>query len=160
MQEGARKHRTTRPGGNRRLTEVVPSRMITDRRPWSFLAALILTLAGCVGPMGAPSSVVPRTGFAIAAVAGPTCPVETLGDPACAPRPVAGAKVVILDAEGNEVATLVLEAQGSMIGLPAGPYVLRPQPAAGLMGTPAAVEVTVVDGTLAPVVLSYDTGIR
>ncbi len=150
----------TRPGGNRHLTEVVPSPMTSNRRPWSVIAALTFTLAACVGAPGAPSSVVPRTGLAIAAVAGPTCPVETLGDPACAPRPVAGAKVVILDAQGNEVATLVLEGQGSMIGLPAGPYVLRPQPVAGLMGTPAAVEVTVVDGTLAPVVLSYDTGIR
>ena len=36
----------------------------------------------------------------------------------------------------------------------------QPQPAAGLMGTAAAQEVTVVDGVLTPVLLAYDTGIR
>jgi hypothetical protein len=104
---------------------------------------------------------VPRTGLAITAVAGPTCPVETVGDPACAPRPVAAAKVVVVDAQGRELTTVVLDAQGAgVVGVPAGDYVLRAQPQAGLMGTPEAMEVTVVDGTLTPIVLPYDTGIR
>lgn len=138
--------------------------MTTNRRPrWpvAVLAVLALALAACGGATGVPSSAVPGTGLAISAVAGPTCPVETVGDPACVPRPVAGAKVVVLGAQGQEVATLVLDAQGSgVVGLPAGDYVLRAQPEAGLMGTPEAMEVTVADGTLTPVVLSYDTGIR
>ena len=137
--------------------------MTTNRRRWSFVAviALALALGACGGATGVPPSAMPRTGLAITAVAGPTCPVETVGDPACVPRPVAGARVVVLDAQGQEFATLVLDAQGSgVVGLPAGEYVLRAQPEAGLMGTPEAMEVTVADGTLTPVVLSYDTGIR
>ncbi len=135
--------------------------MSTNRRPWSFVAALILTIAACAGA-GAPSpAVVPGTGLAITALAGPTCPVETLGDPACAPRPVAGAKVIILDAQGRDAATVILDATGSAaVALGSGTYVVRAQPAAGLMGTPEPMEVAVVDGTLTPVALSYDTGIR
>lgn len=135
--------------------------MSTNRRPWSFVAALILTIAACASA-GAPSpAVVPGTGLAISALAGPTCPVETLGDPACAPRPVAGAKVVILDAQGRDAATVVLDAKGSAaVALASGKYVVRAQAAAGLMGTPGPMEVAVVDGKLTPVALSYDTGIR
>lgn len=152
----------THPGGNRHLTEVVPSPMTTNRRPWSFIAVLILTLAACASATGVPPpSVAPGTGLGIAALAGPTCPVETLGDPACAPRPVAGATVTILDGQGTSVATVVLDAQGSaIVALPAGNYVVKAQPAAGLMGTPEAMKVTVVGGALTPIVLSYDTGIR
>lgn len=152
----------THPGGNRHLTEVVPGPMNSNRRAWSFVAAVILTLAACASATGVPSpSVAPGTGLSIAALAGPTCPVETLGDPACAPRQVAGATVIVLDGQGTSVATVVLDAQGSaIVALQAGNYVVRAQPAAGLMGTPAAMNVAVVDGVLTPVVLSYDTGIR
>jgi len=136
--------------------------MPTNRRPWSFVAALILTIAACASATGVPSpAVVPGTGLAISALAGPTCPVETLGDPACAPRPVAGAKVIILDANGRDAATVVLDAKGAAaVALASGEYVVRAQPAAGLMGTPEPIAVAVVDGKLTPVALSYDTGIR
>lgn len=136
--------------------------MHTNHRPWSFVAALILvlTIAACAGTTGAPSPPA-GTGLAISALAGPTCPVETLGDPACAPRPVAGAKVSIVDTEGREAATVVLDAKGAaVVALVAGRYVVRAQPAAGLMGTPEPMEVAVLDGRLTPVALSYDTGIR
>ena len=134
--------------------------MSTDRRAPSFAAALILILAACASATDV-SAPPPGTGLTIKATAGPTCPVETLGDPACAPRPVAGAKVVILDARGKEVSTVVLDAKGAaVVTLPANEYVVRAQPAAGLMGTPGSMEVAVVDGTLTPVELSYDTGIR
>lgn len=151
----------TQTGGNRHLHEVVPGRMTTNRRRWSFIAVLILAIAGCTTGVPSPS-VAPGTGLTITAVAGPTCPVETIPpDPACAPRPVAGATVIILDGQGTSAATVVLDAQGSaVVALPAGNYVVQPQPAAGLMGTPESMNVTVVDGTLTPVVLSYDTGIR
>jgi hypothetical protein len=131
--------------------------MSTNRRPWSFVAALILTVAACTS---APP-VVPGTGLSMTALAGPTCPVETLGDPACAPRPVAGARVIVLDAQGKEVATVVLDVKGAgVVTLTAGKYVVRGQPAAGLMGTPEPMDVTIVDGQLTALVLSYDTGIR
>ena len=137
--------------------------MTAIRRSWSFVAVVILVLAACAGPMGVPSpSVAPGTGLEIAAVAGPTCPVETIPpDPACAPRPVAGASIVILDAQGRTVATALLDAKGAaVVALPAGRYVLRAEAAEGLMGMPPPTDVTVVDGALTPVVLSYDTGIR
>ena len=55
----------------------------------------------------------------------------------------------------------MLDAQGSaVVALPAGNYVVKSQPTAGLMGTPGPMNVTVMDGTLTPVALSYDTGIR
>lgn len=135
--------------------------MTTDRRTWSLVVALILTLTACAGATGGPSpSVAPGTGLTITAVAGPTCPVETLDDP-CPPRPVAGATVIVLDGQGTSVATVVLDAQGSaVVAIGAGDYVVQPQPAEGLMGTAEPVNVTVMDGALTPVVLSYDTGIR
>ncbi len=135
--------------------------MSTNRGRWSFIAALILTLAACSS--GAPAPVAaPGTGLAITAVAGPVCPVEKMPpDPACAPRPVAGATVIVQDGQGRSVATVVLDAGGAAVAtLPAGNYVVQPQPVTGLMGTAASTDVTVVDGSLTPVVLSYDTGIR
>ena len=61
----------------------------------------------------------------------------------------------------SHVATVVLDPQGAaVVALPAGKYVVQPQRAAGLMGTAAPANVTVVDGTLTPVVLAYDTGMR
>ena len=135
--------------------------MSTTRRPWSFVVALILSLAACASATEPSPPAAPGTGLALTAAAGPTCPVETLGDPACAPRPVPGAKVSILDAQGREVSTVVLDAKGAaVVALAAGTYVVRAQPAASLMGTPESMEVAVIDGKLTPVDLSYDTGIR
>ncbi len=112
--------------------------------------------------MGPAPSPPPGTGVAITAAAGPTCPVETIPpDPACAPRPVAGAKILIKAGDGTIVATLETDANGAaIIDLFPGTYAVEPQPAAGLMGTAAAQTVTVVDGVLTPVLLAYDTGIR
>jgi hypothetical protein len=103
-----------------------------------------------------------RTGIGGIAVAGPICPVETLPpDPACAPRPVPGAVLVIRDAAGSEVARVVAAEDGSFFAeLPPGDYVVEPQPAEGMMGTAANQPVTVVDGAAAQIHLDYDTGIR
>ncbi len=96
------------------------------------------------------------------AVAGPVCPVETVPpDPGCAARPVAGAVIVVRDMGGSEVARAVTGADGSFfVGLPAGDYLIEPQAVEGLMGTAAALEVTVAEGLAADVQLEYDTGIR
>jgi hypothetical protein len=103
-----------------------------------------------------------RTGVFLTATAGPTCPVEqNPPDPSCAPKPVAGAVAVIRDAAGTEVARATLDRRGTaFVELPAGGYVVEPQAVQGLMGTPAPVSVTVVDGVGSPVALDYDTGIR
>ncbi len=101
------------------------------------------------------------TGIAGVAVAGPTCPVETVGDPACAPRQVAGATIVVVDDAGAEVGTAITGADGAFfIAVPAGSYTLTGAPVEGLMGTPDATSVTVADGATTQVQLSYDTGIR
>ena len=94
------------------------------------------------------------------ALAGPVCPVERPGDPACAPRPVAGATVVIRDAAGNEAATATTGGDGRYeVGLPPGRYTVEGLPVEGLMGNPAPVEVEVGEGFVT-VDLPYDTGIR
>lgn len=133
--------------------------MKTRLRSLPLLAVLALVVAACGG--GSTPSVVPGTGITIIAAAGPTCPVEQPGDPACAPRPVAGASIAILDGRGNTVATVVTDAQGSaFVAIPAGNYVVQPQPVEGLMGTAESQNVMVVDGAEASVALAYDTGIR
>lgn len=103
-----------------------------------------------------------RTGILLTAVAGPVCPVETVPpDPACAPRAVPGAVVIVRDVAGAEVKRVVLDASGfAFVELEAGSYSLEAAPVDGLMGTPAPQSVTVTDGLGIPIVLSYDTGIR
>jgi hypothetical protein len=103
-----------------------------------------------------------RTGIAGVATAGPVCPVEQVPpDPACAPRPVAGASVVIRDASGAEAARVATAADGTFFAeLRPGDYVVEPQPAEGLMGTAAPQSVSVLDGLASTVQLDYDTGIR
>ena len=103
-----------------------------------------------------------QTGLLITAVSGPHCPVVSdPPDPACEPRPVADASVIIRDARGREVVPAATDPSGVLfIELVSGDYVVEAQPVDGFMGTPAAVQVTVVDGAATPVDLQYDTGIR
>lgn len=103
-----------------------------------------------------------RTGIGGVAVAGPVCPVERVPpDPACAPRPVANATLVIRDAAGTEVAKAVTGADGSFfVELKPGDYVVEPQPVEGLMGTAGPQSATVTDGNATTLQIDYDTGIR
>lgn len=108
-----------------------------------------------------PGDEVGVTGISGVAVAGPTCPVETVGDPACAPRQVAGATIVVADATGAEVGTATTGLDGGFfIAVPAGDYTISGAPVDGLMGVPDPTPVTVVEGAATEVQLSYDTGIR
>ena len=94
--------------------------------------------------------------------AGPTCPVEREPpDPACAPRPVAGAVLVVTDAAGMEVARVSSAEDGTFsIELGPGAYRLTAQPADGLMGTPEPTDFQVEAGPMTELQVSYDTGIR
>jgi hypothetical protein len=118
-----------------------------------------------LGTLGDSTLVVPyaATGPAITgrAVAGPTCPVETTPpDPSCAGRSVAGARVVILDAGGDAVATLTTDATGRFAAhAEAGRYTVEAQPVDGLLGTAPPLDVTVGTDPV-DVDLAYDTGIR
>ena len=103
------------------------------------------------------------TGVRGTVTAGPTCPVEhDPPDPACAPRLVAGAVLVVTDAAGTEVARATSTEDGSFsIELGPGAYRLTAQPADGLMGTPEPMDFEVAAGApMTEVQVSYDTGIR
>ena len=94
------------------------------------------------------------------ALAGPTCPVSRPNDPACADRPVAGAKIHVLASDGSEVATVTTDGAGRFqVRLDAGAYRVVPDPVTGLMGTARSQDVTVTTGVV-DVQVSYDTGIR
>jgi hypothetical protein len=103
-----------------------------------------------------------ETGIRGVALAGPVCPVERVPpDPACAPRPVDGAVIVVRDGGGSDVARVTAGPDGGFfVPLPAGAYVLEPQPVEGYMGTAPPLEVSVQDGITAEVQVEYDTGIR
>ena len=123
----------------------------------AFVAVAVL-LATC-GPSPTPVAS-PVGGISGIALAGPTCPVERPGDPACAPRPVAGTTILIRDPAGGDVATIVTDAAGRFhVALPPGVYTVIGQPVEGLMGDPAPFDVEVAQGDVT-VELSYDTGIR
>jgi hypothetical protein len=91
--------------------------------------------------------------------AGPTCPVERVGDPACAPRPVSGARLRL---EGPSERTLVSDATGIARNdrMIAGTYRLVPQPVAGLIRAPAPLQIVIRQGKTTTTTASYDTGIR
>ncbi|HEY3334923.1 MAG TPA: hypothetical protein VGK16_06745 [Candidatus Limnocylindrales bacterium] len=92
--------------------------------------------------------------------AGPVCPVETPGDPKCAPRPVAAASLAVRSGEAV-VATFSTDLSGLYrIALPPGEYVLEAAPVQGFMGTPAPAPFTVTGTQLTPLDIAYDTGIR
>jgi hypothetical protein len=127
-------------------------------RAWMVLVAVAVLLAAC-GP--GPSPVASPVGaISGTAHAGPTCPVERPGDPACAPRPLAGATILIRDATGSDVATIITDAAGRFrVAVPPGVYTVIGQPVEGLMGNPGPVDIEVAEGDVT-VELSYDTGIR
>jgi hypothetical protein len=101
------------------------------------------------------------TGLHVTAMAGPTCPVEQPGDPACAPKPVPDVSVVIMDGNGTILDRIVLNASGTgVITLDPGDYIVRAEGVQGYMSGPEAQRVTVVDGRMTQVDLQFDTGIR
>ncbi len=137
--------------------------------------ATAVVLAGCLAP-GTPPSGTPPSGtpgqatsgpvgvLEIHAVAGPTCPVERQPpDPACAPRPVAGARVVVTPADGREIVV----GQGTtdergvlVLEMAAGQYLVGASQVEGRFGVPQNVPADVTAGRTTSVLLEYDTGIR
>ena len=119
------------------------------------------------GGSGAPPVPIPSSGgpwLVGVATAGPVCPVERIPpDPACAPRPVVGATIVVLDRGGREIARATTGADGTYrVAVPAGSVRVEAAPVTGLMGTPAPIEAVVPAGPGAwlRVDMAYDTGIR
>ena len=102
-----------------------------------------------------------ETGVRGLATAGPTCPVEQPGDPACAPRPVPGAVLIVRGADGTEAARVQTDGIGAFEApLEPGDYVLEAQAVEGLMGVPGPIPFRVDEGVSTVVEVLYDTGIR
>ena len=131
----------------------------------ALVAVLLAAVVGCAPAASSTVSSSPsvQTGrLQGIAVAGPTCPVVT--DPpqsGCEDRPVEGARLVIVDDEGEEVVTATSGADGRFeVELAPGTYEVRPQPVEGLMHSAEPVSVVVAIGDPVEVTISYDTGIR
>lgn len=144
------------------MTHRLPARAIL-----AFVVVLVLgTIGACTGPPGSSGQAVPvsPTGVGITGQvhAGPTCPVSQPGDPACADRPVSGAVLIVTTAAGAEVVRATSAADGTFsLALPAGDYILVPQPVTGLMSTAQPIPFHVAGGSAPqPLDVSYDTGIR
>jgi hypothetical protein len=127
------------------------------------VASLALAIAVLVVACQQPPDDVPTTMLSGLVLAGPTCPVvRDPPDPACEDRPVAGAEIIAVDAQGQEIARAITDADGGFsLALPAGEFQLVPQPVEGLLGTASPTSIVVVDGApLEAVTIIYDTGIR
>jgi hypothetical protein len=94
--------------------------------------------------------------------AGPTCPVaQESPDPACEPRKVANAEVVLKSPDGNELGRATSNADGQVeLRTPRGAYYVESQPVDGLLGTAPAFAFSVVAGETVDINVDYDTGIR
>ena len=110
----------------------------------------------------APTTAVNEVDVRGTALAGPTCPVETIPpQPGCEERPVAGAVLVFQNEDGSEIERVTTEADGTFVlTLAPGVYHLVPQPVEGLMGVAPEQDLIIVDGQLPELTISYDTGIR
>jgi hypothetical protein len=75
---------------------------------------------------------------------------------------VAGAVILVQDADGRQVARLVSQSDGTInASLPPGHYRIVPQPVQGLMGTAPAERLTIQAGDpVDDLAIIYDTGIR
>ncbi len=122
--------------------------------------ALLAAIAGCSAPAPtvAPSGVI--TG---SAMAGPTCPVESVPpDPSCEPRPVAGAVIVATNAQGAEVGRTQTREDGTFsLTVPHGHFEIRAEPRDDYFAVSEPIEIDVDATDIARVVdFTYDTGIR
>jgi hypothetical protein len=124
---------------------------------------LALVVVACT-PTPSPTPTGGTGELEVTVVAGPVCPVETVPpDPACDPRPVSGARVVVSPADGRDiiVAEGTTDADGiALLSLSPGDYLLAGGAVEGLFGVPQPMSVAVVAGRTTSVTLDYDTGIR
>ena len=129
------------------------------------VAALVALLAAACSPAPTAESGGPPQAIVGSVTAGPICPVErNPPQSGCAPRPVAGALIVLDDSTGREVARTTSGPDGRyrITVATAGAFSVRGLPVAGLMGAPRPVTITLAAGIggVQTVNLEYDTGIR
>jgi hypothetical protein len=117
-----------------------------------------LCLTACApGSSGPPG---PSGTLTLILTAGPVCPVERIPpDPACLPRPVAGAEVAVLEGD-REIARGASDMNGRLsFTLPHGRYILHPL-SEGTFPIPPADQVVDIGPQPLELALDYDTGIR
>jgi hypothetical protein len=117
---------------------------------------LVLVADGCGQSAGTTHS----GSLIVRVTAGPTCPVERVADPACAPRPVKDAR---LSLDGPSELSLTTDATGTARAaeMLVGAYRLVAQPVRGLRGPLGPPRTIVISqGRATHVAISYDTGIR
>lgn len=128
------------------------------------LGAVCFLVVACLAACNAGATAAPTYALQGAAVAGPTCPVEPASPlpGQCAPRAVAGAVLVITNAAGQEVTRVKTDGSGAFTAaVPAGSYIITPQPVVGLMIVAPPVSVTIgPSGGPGSIALQYNTGIR
>lgn len=131
--------------------------------PQTAALLLVIVIAGMLAGCGLSGPGAARGILTGDVVAGPTCPVERVEGPNCAPAPVPNREIQILDANGVVAATTKTDASGHFsVSLPPGAYVLHVAIVRGQIGvsqvTPG--NVTVVEGKSVSIKIELDTGIR
>ncbi len=113
-------------------------------------------------PPSTTSPVAASASVTVSAVAAPVCPaVQNPPASGCSPRPVTGATIIATGSQGEEAATGITGADGSVVlRLPPGSYTVVPQPVEGLLGTAPAVDIVLAESETLQVQVEYDTGIR
>jgi hypothetical protein len=102
---------------------------------------------------------VPTGGVNGHVLAGPTCPAERPGDPACQPKAVTGS---VRFAQGDGVvASIRIDRTGAFaIRLPPGSYTVTVDTGESVFPVCKPVDVMVTDGAFALIDINCDTGIR
>ena len=129
--------------------------------PTKRLLVLLLIAVSAVATCGPAVSPGPTGTLTLVMLQGPVCPVEQdPPDPACAPRPVVGQVVAILDGS-REVARSTSDAAGRIrFSLPHGRYTVHPVPPDTGFPTPPTDQVVDLGAQAVELSLDYDTGIR
>lgn len=138
-------------------------------RTMAVLPVFVVLLAGCgsastqsrtVTSTTVTSTIAVTSGRVIGTVlAGPTCPVEQIGNANCASLPVVG--VVQLKKGDLLISSTRLDPGGAFtIAAAAGPYTLNVDTGASLYPRCQPVEVTVADATETRADIMCDTGLR
>ncbi len=147
------------------------------KTPRALVLALALVLTACGGgealsagdvvqptqpPAPTPTVIPPAVGtVTVLAESGHHCPVVTAEtEDECADRPVVGAVVGVLDSAGGEIDRGTTGADGRVsFSLPAGEFIVVPQPIDRYMFQPGPRDVTVLDGVVTEVRAFYNTGV-
>jgi len=126
------------------------------------LLATSLFGATAAAVAGAPDRVAARSVLVVTIRLGDICPHDTVPpSPDCAPRPLPGAALSLVEASGRVVSTGRSGVDGKVrLSAQAGAYTLVAKPVSGARITPKPRVVKLVHGVKRTLVLTYFTGIQ